>query len=191
MPLPPPDSTASQLLTFGKKYHTTILVDTWLQQFGTILSVIFAIALVHFADSKENVFGKLTLLTSTVITSLSLAEGTFVLGALQSGDNGHLESAQTCFELSNVFIHIFLLAPSLFLMLGLAIRKSNIIPRIFVTGAIILGCLFQTLGVVALFNDKFLLLVIVVLMLQNVWTLAASLILLARLKKISAGMEVE
>ena len=182
MPLPPPTATASDIVAFGNSYHTTILIDTWLQQIGTILSVVFALALVHLAGTSQTLAGKLTLLTSTVIVSLSLAEGTFALGAVQAGNNGHADAALTCFDLTNVFIHIFLLAPSLFLMLGLALRRTVLLPKVFVVMAIISGILFQTLGVIALFNEKALVIVIGILMLQNLWTIAASVTLLVRKK---------
>ncbi len=180
MPLPPPNATATQVLEFGTKYHSIILLDTWLQQFGTILSVIFALALVHLAGTSTTFAGRLTLLAAAVITCLSLAEGTFALGAMQSGDNGHLDAALTCYELTNTFIHIFLLAPSLFLMLGFALRDTLVLPKIFIWSAITLGIFFQSLGVIALFNSKFILVVIGVLMLQNLWTIAASITLLIR-----------
>lgn len=180
LPLPPPNATASQVLIFGTKYHAAILLDTWLQQIGTILSVIFALALVQLAGTSSTFAGRLTLLAAAVITCLSLAEGTFAIGAAQSAANGHLESALTCYELTNTFIHIFLLAPSLFLMLGFALRRTIVLPKIFVWSAFILGILFQFLGVIALFDEKFLLIVIGVLMLQNVWTIAASITLLSR-----------
>lgn len=180
MPLPPPNATASQIFIFGHKYHTAILIDTWLQQFGTILSVIFALALVRFAGTSQTLVGRLTLLASTVITSLSLAEGTFALGAMQAGDNGHLDAALTCYELTNTFIHIFLLAPSLFLVLGFALRNTTILPKIFIWSAIGLGIFFQSLGVIALFDNKFILIVIGILMLQNLWTITASITLLVK-----------
>jgi hypothetical protein len=107
-----------------------------------------------------------------------LAEGTFVLGATQAGDNGHPEAAMTCFELTNVFIHIFLLAPSLFLMLGFALKGTTAFPKFFSVTAIVLGVLFQSLGAIALFDNQFLLAVIGILMLQNLWTVAASMVLL-------------
>jgi len=185
LPLPPPDATIGQISEFGKKYHTAILIDTWLQQFGTILSVVFALALVQLAGTSKTFAGRLTLLSCTVITSLSLAEGTFALGALQSGDNGHLDAALTCFELTNVFVHIFLLAPSLFLMLGFALRGTNILPKFFISAAITLGVLFQSLGIIALFNNKFILVVVGILMIQNLWTIAVSFFLLAKTKKTS------
>lgn len=191
MPLPPPAATEQQLFIFGKQYHTQILLDAWLQQAGTFLSVLFALGLVHIAGRSKTFSGRLTLVVSTVITSLSLAEGTFELGAAQSGGNGHLGSAVTCFELTNVFIHIFLLAPSLFLMLGFALKGAGLLPGVFIFSALCLGVLFQTLGIVALFNDRFLLAVIVVLMLQNLWTVAASIYLLVNRRRETAGFEDE
>lgn len=180
MPLPAPTATAAQVLEFGVKYHTAILIDTWLQQFGTVLSVLFALSLVQLSGKAQTLAGRLTLLASTVITSLSLAEGTFALGAMQAGSNGHLEAALACFELTNVFIHIFLLAPSLFLMLGFALKGTTVLPRFFQVSAITLGMLFQLTGIIALFNDQFLLIVIIILNLQCLWTLAASVSLIIR-----------
>jgi hypothetical protein len=180
MPLPPPTATANDILEFGAKYHTAILTDTWLQQFGTILSVIFALALVQLSGNSQTLAAKLTLLASTVIVSLSLAEGTFVLGAVRAGENGHAESSLTCFELTNVFVHIFLLAPSLFLVLGFALKGSTVLPTFFINSAIVLGIIFQTLGILTLFNNQFLLPVIIDLNLQNLWTIAAAIILLTK-----------
>lgn len=190
MPLPPPNATEAQLFTFGNKYHTAILLDTWLQQAGTFLSVVFALALVHMAGRSATFAGKLTLLVSTVLVSLSLAEGTFELCAAQSGANGHLASAVTCFELTNVFIHIFLLAPSLFLMLGSALKGSALLPGFLTRSALVLGAFFQTLGFVALFYERLLIAVIAVLMLQNLWTVAAAVFLLWRTRSNFRSLEL-
>ncbi len=186
LPLPLPNATADEVFTFGNKYHTAILLDTWLQQFGTILTVIFALSLVHLAGTSKTFAGRLTLFACTVITSLSLAEGTFALGATQAGINGHPQAALTCYELTNVFIHIFLLAPSLFLVLGFALNGTTILPKFFVVSAIVLGVFFQLIGIIALFNSQFLLIVIGVLMFQNLWTIAASVSLMVRRKTISS-----
>ena len=180
MPLPTPDAGMEKVVEFGKQYHDIILWDTWLQQFGSILSVIFALSLVQLAGASMRFSGRLTLLVSGVVLALSLAEGTFVLGALEAGHNGHPEAALTCFELTYVFIHIFLLAPSLFLVMGSALYGTNLLPRIFSYLAIVLGILFQILGVVGLFNAKALMAVIFVLIAQNIWNLAASMVLLVR-----------
>ena len=180
MPLPAPDASTDQIIAFGNKYHQVILVDVWLQQIGSLLSVLFVLALVHLAGSSQRFAGRLVLLASGVILALSLAEGTFILAAVQSGTNGHNESAVTAVDMGSVFIHIFLLAPSLFLVMGFALLNTFILPPVFIWTALILGALFQVLGVAGLFSDTALMIVIFVLLAQNIWTLAASVSLLVR-----------
>jgi hypothetical protein len=82
-----------------------------------------------------------------------------------------------------VFIHIFLLAPSLFLMMGITLLNTKILPRYLIITAIVLGCLFQTLGVVGLFNNYAVIAVIFTLVLQNIWTIISCITLLAKAKK--------
>jgi len=180
MPVPLPTAPVSEVMAFGREYHTVILWDTWLQQFGSLLTVLFFLALVQLAGVAGSFVGRLTLLVSGIIMALSLAEGSFVLGALQAGENGHPESSLTCIDLANVFVHIFLLAPSLFLVSGIALKDTRLLPRMFSRAAIGLGLLFQVLGVAGLFNSTALAAVIFVLVAQNAWTLAAASVLLQR-----------
>jgi hypothetical protein len=180
MPLPPANAAIEQVMNFGIKYHNVILWDTWLQQIGSFLSILFVLALVHLAGASDKFAGRLALLVSGVIMALSLAEGTFELSAVYAGENGHLESALTAFDLTNVFVHVFLLAPSLFLVMGLALRGTTLLPKGFAYSAIYLGVFFQILGVIGLFNARALLLVIMLLNLQNIWTLLVSVILLIK-----------
>jgi hypothetical protein len=180
LPLPPPTANAAEIVTFGTGYHTAILWDTWFQQAGSFLSILFFLALVHLAGVAGSLAGRLVLLVSGIVMALSLAEGTFVLAAVQSGENGHPQAALTAVDLASVFIHIFLLAPSLFLVLGIALRKSSLLPRWFARLAILLGILFQVLGVAGLFSSIALVLVIFVLIAQNIWALAVSCMLLVK-----------
>ncbi|HEX9117558.1 MAG TPA: hypothetical protein VGA61_15920 [Anaerolineae bacterium] len=180
MPLPPPNATPDQVLAFGSQYHNAILWDTWLQAIGSLLSVVFALALVDLAGAAQRLAGRLVLLAGGVILVLSLMEGTFALGAVQAGANGHPQAALTCFDLTNTFIHVFLIAPSLFLMLGAALWGTRLLPAAFAYVALGLGIAFQVLGVVGLFNSAALLVVIFVLIAQELWNVAAAIVLLAR-----------
>jgi hypothetical protein len=168
------------VLTFGLHYRTPILIDVALQAGGSALSVIFALALIHLAGAAHRFAGRLTVLASAVVLGLALAEGTFALGVVQAAVNGHPHAALACFDLTNVFIHIFLLAPSLFLLLGLALWKTTLLPGLFAPLALLLGLAFQTLGLVGLFNTTAVSLVIVILIGQEVWTVAAALALALR-----------
>ncbi|MGN6362305.1 MAG: hypothetical protein ACTHNK_18130 [Thermomicrobiales bacterium] len=180
VPLPANNATAAEVIAFGARYHTVILWDVWFQAIGSLLTIVFVLALVHLAGAAERFAGRFVLLVSAVIMGLSLAEGTFALGAVQAGTNGHPEAAVACFDLTNVFIHIFLLAPSLFLVLGFALLGTRLLPSAFSYLAIALGVVFQVLGVAGLFSTAALLVVIAVLMAQNVWTIAAAIALAVR-----------
>jgi hypothetical protein len=180
MPLPQPNATVEDIKQFGLKYRTAILLDTWLQQAGSFLSIVFELGLIHLAHAFGKFSAKLTLVSATVIMCLSLAEGTFALSATYAGDNHHYESSLTAFDLTNVFVHIFLLAPSLFLMMGITLLNTKILPRYLIITAIVLGCLFQILGVAGLFNNYAVLAVIFVLILQNIWTIISSVMLLVK-----------
>src|SRR3974377_1140928 len=61
MPLPAPDATLAQVQAFGARYHDAILWDTWLEAIGSLMSVVFALALVHLAGTSARFAGRLTL----------------------------------------------------------------------------------------------------------------------------------
>jgi len=46
--------------------------------------------------------------------------------------NGHAQAALTSFDLAYVFVHVFAIAPSLLLMLGIALLGTRLLPRVFV-----------------------------------------------------------
>src|SRR5215471_81907 len=97
MPLPPPDTTVETLMQFGSKYRTAILFDTWLQQAGSFLSIVFVLGLIHLAHAFEKFAAKLTLVAAAAIMCLSLAEGTFALSAVYAGDYHHDQSSLAAF----------------------------------------------------------------------------------------------
>ncbi|HZS90933.1 MAG TPA: hypothetical protein VFE42_26010 [Chloroflexota bacterium] len=180
VPLPADNATAAQVVALGLHYRVPILIDVVLQIGGSALSVIFALALIHLAGTAHHLAGRLAVMTGAVVLGLSLAEGTFALGVVQAATNRHPQAALACFDLTNVFVHVFLLAPSLFLLLGLALWNTTLLPRLCAPLALVLGLAFQTLGLVGLFNTAAVSLVIVVLVLQEVWTVAAALTLALR-----------
>ncbi len=180
MPLPPPNATAAQVGAFGSQYQGQILWDAWLQAAGSLLSVVFALALVHLAGASRRFAGRLTLLAGGVVLTLALMEGAFALSAVQASANGDPEAARTCFDLTNTFVHVFLIAPSLFLVLGAALWGTRLLPAAFIYAALGLGIAFQALGVLGLFNPTALLIVIFILIAQELWNVAAAVTLLVR-----------
>ena len=184
-PLPPANATTAQINQFATQYHDAILFDAWLQAVGSLLTVVFAVALVHLAGASNRLAGKLTLLVATIVLGLGLTDATFTIGAVQASANGHFESAVACYDLTNVFVHVFLIAPSLFLVMGAALLGTPLLPRWFSYLALADGIAFQVLGFIGLFNSIAVSLVILLLIAQVLWTVAAAVILLIDAAKVA------
>jgi hypothetical protein len=178
-PGPPANASIAQIVEFGKQYRDSILVGAWLQGIGSLLNVVFVLALVHLAGYADRFLGRLTLLAGVTILNVSLVEIAFYLTAVQSGESGDLGALATSLQLIKGVQHVFLIAPALLLPVGLAIIGSTVLPRIFGLLAVTLGVTLEILGFVGLFS-ALQSVIDVVLIVQEVWMLAAAVALLAR-----------
>jgi hypothetical protein len=173
-PFPPSDATEAQLVANVSQYQTFYLLAAWLQGTGSFLSVIFALGIVYLAKAWIKFSGWITLLSSVVIVVLSLSEGSYFLDTVQAISNGHVQAALTSFDLSFVFIHTFFIAPSLLLALAFVLRSSNLLPHFFWIWALMIGIIFEILGFAGLFLSQTSIIAIFVLVLLEIWMLAAS-----------------
>jgi hypothetical protein len=178
-PGPPAGASISQIVEFGKQYRDSILVGAWLQGVGSLLNVVFVLALVHLAGYADRFAGRLALLAGVTILNVSLVEIAFYLTAVQSGESGDLGALATSLQLIKGVQHVFLIAPALLLPVGLATLGAPVLPRIFGLLAIVLSAALEILGFVGLFNNLQPV-VDVVLIVQEVWMLAAAIALLLR-----------
>jgi hypothetical protein len=92
-PAPPASYTITPLRDFALQHHNGIALGGWLQGIGSLLIVLFAIALVHLADATHRLAGWITLLAGTIILMVSLVEVRFYLGAVQATEIGDTASA--------------------------------------------------------------------------------------------------
>jgi hypothetical protein len=176
----PPSATLEQVVSVATQYYSLWFAGTWLQATGSLLSVIFFIALVHSAGAATRLAGMLTVLGSAVLLAVVLIEGVFTIDLAQAAANGHQATSLTSFDLMTVFTHIYPIAPAplIFLSLGTVLLGSRLLPRIFGYLALGLGIAFEIVGLVSLFTAP--LLAIVVLALQSLWVLAAAITLMVR-----------
>ena len=176
-PAPPAEFTASQLRDFAIQHHNGIVFGAWLQGMGSLLLVLFAIALVHLAGTTHQFAGWVTLLAGVTILMVSLAEITFYLGAVQAAEAGDLTSGAVSNALIKAVQHVFLIAPALLLPLGAVLLGAQILPRVFAYVALAIGATLQIFGLVGLFGvlqpiiDD-------VLIVQALWFVAAGVVLL-------------
>jgi hypothetical protein len=180
VPFPPANATAAQVTAFAAQYHDAMLFSTWLQAIGAFLLVVFVVALVHLAGVATRFAARLTYLVAAVILAVVLSEGAFQLDVIQATTNGHAEAALTSFDLAYVFVHVFALAPSLILMLGIALLGTQLLPRVFIYLALALGVAMQIVGFVGLFLPMGVPVFIQLLVLQTFWYAAAGIMLIIR-----------
>src|SRR5580692_2279021 len=176
-PAPPAEFTVSQLRDFAVQHHNGIVFGAWLQGMGSLLLVLFAIALVHLAGATHQFAGWVTLLAGATILMVSLVEITFYLGAVQAAEAGDLTSGTVSNALIKAVQHVFLIAPALLLPLGAVLLDAQILPRVFAYVALAIGATLQIFGLVGLFSvlqpiiDD-------VLIVQALWFVAAGVVLL-------------
>jgi hypothetical protein len=181
-PAPPADASVAQLSDFAHTHHNTIVLGGWLQGMGSLLLVIFALALVHLAGATHWFSGWMTMLAGATILAVSLMEITFYLGAVQGAASSDVASGLASDNLRKAVQHVFLIAPALLLPLGVVLLGSRVLPRPLAYLALALGAILQILGLVGLFN-VLQPVIDVLLIIQALWFLAAAIALIARRAK--------
>jgi len=185
LPLPPAAASVQEIVDFSTRYHDRILVDAWLQSSGSLLAVIFFVALVHLARGFAQIAGWIAMLGASSVLAMSLLDVALVLGAMQGVAHGHLATVQTCFDLTYVFIHIFPIgpAPATFFGLGSVLMRSSIVPRGFAYAALALAASFAILGFIGLLRPAVNGAIVVLLGSQEIWIAAAAVSLLVNAKR--------
>jgi len=182
----PADSASPATITqFVLHHHAAILATAWLQGFGPLPYVLFALGLVYLAGGMTRFAGWVTLLAASVIVTLSLIDAAFTIAAAQAVAHGHAATASVSFDLidgpgNDAIGRVFLIALPLLLPLGAALLGSRLLPRAFGHTAVALGAVSVLLGLAALFSPAAFSLAIALIIAENLWVLAAAAALLIR-----------
>jgi hypothetical protein len=176
----PLNTSAAQVVSLGKEYRNLWFLGTWLQATGSLLSVIFFLALVQRARRVTSLAGLLTIVGSAVLLAVVLVEGVFTIDLAQAAVSGHPTTSLASFDIMSVVTYVYPIvpAPVIFLGLGTILMGSHLLPRVFGYLAFGLGIAFVVVGLVGLFTTS--LLTIIVLSLEAIWILAAAITLLVR-----------
>jgi hypothetical protein len=151
-----------------------------LQATGTLLSIVFFLAIVQLARAASQLSGLLVIVASTALLSLVLVEGAFMVAVPQAAMAGDTSTVVTTFALSNgVFVRVFPLAPASasYLALSAVILGSRVLHRTFGYLAAAIGLAFAVAGLVAIFSTLGLVLTIVLSVVQELWIVAAAIAL--------------
>jgi hypothetical protein len=183
-PSAPPDTpTLAQLTAYGAGNHDAILVSAWLQTTGALLIAVFAIGIVHLAGAQARLSGWLTLFAATVVVALSLMDSAFIIAAVKA-PSSHPATATVSYDLivgptNDAVGRTFLLTLPLLLPLGVVLLGTApaILPRGFGLVAVGLGTGSLVLGLASLFSGVAFRLALVLLIVENVWIVAAAAVI--------------
>jgi len=186
-PHPPPLTAPLAALTrYATSHHHTLLAAAWLEGTGTLLQVIFVLALAHLAGTRAGLAGRITTVACTAVLGVSLVYDVMLIAIAQSAALGgpQTTTAVVAYGLFAAVEHVFLIAPPLLLPLGLILLRTPLLPRAFAWLAVILGALGPILGLAGLLtvtannNGPTGAAINALLAAQGLWIAAASIIML-------------
>ena len=173
--------SSEQLATFATHNRDIFFLGAWFQGVGSLLSVVFFLGIVHLAGATNRLAGLIAVAAAAVLLALSLVEGAFLMTVPLAVASGHAATAQTTFDLSTIsFVHVFPIVPvpAVLFSLGAVILGSKLLPRSLGITALAIGATFEIVGFAALFNDAFVIPIIGLLVVDELWIIAAALSLL-------------
>jgi hypothetical protein len=183
LPIPANTSDPADFASFGNQFHNEIMVGAWIQAIGTLLVCVFFLELVRLAGAMLRLSGLVTVFATSALWVVGLVEVAASMAIAQAAGHGHIEGAAAAFDLTDEFVHVIPIGPAgvVYLALGAMLLGSRVLPRAFGYLAIALGAAFEVAGFLGLFdpgNPQ--LSITVILILQEVWVLAAPVLVLTR-----------
>ncbi len=176
---PPPGVSDAQLLEFAQHNYAQVLWGAWLQAVGPALIALFAFSLVHMAGAECRLSGWMTFFGTACLMTVSLVEITFYIGALHR--NPPAMGAMSLGLISAVqHLYFVIAAPAVFLPLGIVLRGSDVLPKLFGYLAIALAILFFSLGMIYMLTLTLPDSVTALGAVQAVWWLAAAVAVILR-----------
>ncbi|MDB5483327.1 MAG: hypothetical protein JWO83_4380 [Caulobacteraceae bacterium] len=144
-PSPPAGLAPAELAAWAEPRAGLMLLGGGMQGIGSLLIVIFALALVQLSGAADGFVGCLTHLAGGTILVVSLIEVAFYLAAAQAIASGDITLALVSGGLIRAAEHVFLIAPSLLIPLGLVLLKTRVLARPFAYSGLIIGACLQVL----------------------------------------------
>jgi hypothetical protein len=196
LPSPPAlNAPLAALTRYAGAHQHLLMTAAWLEGTGTTLYVIFVLALVHLAGARAGLAGRVTTLASAVVLAVSLVYDIMLIAFAQSAALGGRQTttALVAYGLFAATEHVFLLAPPLFLPLGLILLRTAILPRLFALLAVAFGVIAPFLGLAGLFtvtannNGPVGAAINILVAAEALWIIAASLTLPLRKPQASPG----
>lgn len=185
LPQPGPEATMQQISAFATHYSLVLMVGAGLQVTGALLACVFFLGLINLARGMGRLAGLVALFGTATLLATALIEAVLNMATPIATSSGHPEVAVVCWIVQGVFVHVFPIGPSpiVFLSIGALLVSPNpviVLPRAVGYLALILGVAFEVVGLLGLLVPAATAAIIVLLIAQEVWIAAASIMLLTR-----------
>src|SRR5215472_13287751 len=106
-------ATEPELVRYATSHQTLFYAGQWLQGTGTMLCVVFFVALLHAAGPLARPSAVVALIGSAGLLAIVLVEGAFLAAVPAAAMNGDAATVATAFALSNgAFLRVFPVAPA-------------------------------------------------------------------------------
>ena len=175
----PAGGSDAQLLEFAQRNYAQVLWGAWLQAVGPAFIVLFAFSLVHLAGAEHRLAGWMTFFGISTLMTVSLIEVTFYVSALHQQPPAM--GAMSLGVISSVqHLYFVIAAPAVFLPLGIILRGSDVLPKLFGHLAIALAILFFAFGAIYMLTLTLPDPVTALGAVQALWWLAAAVALILR-----------
>lgn len=173
-------ASPAKLTTYALDHQSLFYAGAWLQSTGTLLSVIFFLALVRTTRAGGSLAATIVIVTAASLLSIVLVESAFLVAVPMAATAGDTATVATTFALSNgVFVRVFPLAPSsaTYVALGWTLLSPGPLHRAFGFVAMAIGATFELGGLVAVIWSQAVFVLAVLAAAQALWVAAAAVAL--------------
>jgi hypothetical protein len=137
-PLPPPGLSPTALFAWAEPRAGFLLLDGWMHGMGSMLIVIFVLAVVQLSGAARGVMARLVQFVAGTILVISLIEMTFYLTAAQSIAGGAFAPGLITDGLNTAVQHV-LTVPALVLSLAVVVLRTRVLARSFAWSGLAIG----------------------------------------------------
>jgi len=149
---PPPGLSPTALAAWAEPRTGFLLLDGWMHGIGSLLIVVFALALVQLSGAAYSLTARLTQFACGTILMISLIELTFYLTAAQAIASGQTASDLISDGADRAVQHVFLTAPALLLPLSVVLLRTRTLARSFAWSGLAIGTGLQVLALTGAFS---------------------------------------
>jgi hypothetical protein len=150
-PGPPAGASAAQLIAYAHTHYHALTIGGWLQVTGTLLTVLFALAIVVSARAVGTLPGVIAIVGSIILVAVNLSEvAAYVL--LRSAEVTTLRVGVQLITGIQLGYSI-VAAPCIFGALGYIIMQRRILHTSFAYSAFALAAVFWTCGLVTVISS--------------------------------------